>query len=612
MNATYLRVSSDKQDVARQRQSIKHWADTHGYQISHWFEDSEGRNPRDLAARRPQFQKLLRAVESGMVKRIIVDSQDRFGTRDAYEFGKFLTFLRDYNCELWSVSQGELTKDDDATILTNTIGALTSTREQKEKAARNVGGKIVKAKAGEYQGGYPGYGLDVVCFNGHEKWRVEWVGHFERWKIYPDGNREAFNGKDNFPAKDANDTLRYRPGNSERLEVVRNIFHWYATEDVSPGQIATRLNKLGITTTVGDIWNKQIVRQLLLNPVYIGLPAWNKRGGSRFKEWVGGKIQDVTGKAGRTRQPEDYVQPEKPEFEPIIDLETWYAVQAKIVANKQGKKRSPQVSGLWLKGFLVCGKCNKPMHACGPQPRMEYGSYICGTYGTYGKDNPTGCRCHRVKHSILEALVQQYLEEVAPKIAALVECEDSGLFDVTYRAWAKSVHEKNKLWCRMADTVTEWGEDWWNIEKYYQPSDCPELHAEIEAKEAELEEMLAGFFKLPPKVQDRASRKMEAIQEEIDNLKAEIENLTAPWLDASREVYERSKAMEHALSVAEEDGPRRAEALRKVVDRIVCHFRYSAKKSFLDSVEIYPVSGEVFHLSLADSSFGNGIKPGPN
>lgn len=601
--AAYLRVSCDRQEIARQRAAIDEWAERNGETIAHWFEDSEGRNPRDQAAKRVGFQNMLDAVRAGMISKIVVESQDRFGTRDAYQLGEFLTILRENDCELWSVNQGHHTADDDATILTNTIGALTSTREQKEKAARNVGGKAEKARAGEYQGGYPAYGLDVVCFGGvAEKWRVRWVGHYERWKIYPDGTREAFDGKNNFPAKDANDTLRYRPGDPERLKVIRQVFDWYATEDLSTRQIATRLNSMGITTTVGTLWNKVIVSQHLRNPIYVGLPTWNKQGQGRFKEYIDGRVQDVASKpTGRKRDPKDFVQPVTPEFEPIVPLETWDKVQAKIEANKKGKRAPAQVADLWLKTFLVCGKCGKPMRACKPQPRMEFGTYFCGTYGTYGKENPTGCRSHRVKHSILEALVNQYLEEAAPKVLELAECEDSGLFDMTYREWAKANHERNQIWARMADTVTEWGDDWWNIEKFYQPSNSPELVEEIEAKEAELDEMLAGFFRLSPALQDRANQRMEGLQAEVAALREQVEDLTAPWEEVSAEAHSRSEAMGMALAITNETGPRKAEALKGVVDKIVCHFRYQGIKSIIDSVEIHAASADAPALRLTTS-----------
>jgi hypothetical protein len=142
-------------------------------------------------------------------------------------------------------------------------------------------------------------------------------------------------------------------------------------------------------------------------------------------------------------------------------------------------------------------------------------------------------------------------------------------------------------------TVQEWGDDWWNIEKYYQPSDCPELLTEIESKEAELDEMLAGFFKLSPALQQRANERAEALQAEIDSLREQVEDLTAPWLEVSHEAHKRSEAMQYAASLSEQTGPKRAEALRSVIDRIVCHFRYTkGNRSMIDAVEVVPVSGD--------------------
>ncbi|MBN2021588.1 MAG: recombinase family protein [Pirellulales bacterium] len=154
----YLRCSSDAQDTLRQREAIER----SGIPIDHWLEDHES---RDKASKRPDFQRLLKAVQAGQVDTIVVAALDRFGVRDAYEMGKFFSILRDHDCRLLDATGKQLNAEDDATVLTSTIGALTSTREQKEKAVRILTGKLTLARKGNFLGGPIPYGMDVACFN---------------------------------------------------------------------------------------------------------------------------------------------------------------------------------------------------------------------------------------------------------------------------------------------------------------------------------------------------------------------------------------------------------------------------------------------------------------
>ena len=110
-------------------------------------------------------------------------------------------------------------------------------------------------------------------------------------KIHPDGTRQEFNGKGNFPAKDPTDELRLAPSvETRRIEVVRQIFETYAGEAIPLRAIATRLNDLEVDPVFGDTWNQPKIKHMLANPAYIGFPTWNKRGGSRFVEFVDGAV----------------------------------------------------------------------------------------------------------------------------------------------------------------------------------------------------------------------------------------------------------------------------------------------------------------------------------
>jgi DNA invertase Pin-like site-specific DNA recombinase len=640
----YLRVSRDKQETIRQREAINRWAAQRELTIETWFEDT---GSRDLAAKRPEFQRLLRAVEAGAIDTIIVDSQDRFGSKDAHEWGKFLSLLGEHGCELWSVAQGLLSATDDATVLTSTIGALTSTREQKEKAGRSIKGKVEKAKEGLYQGGYAPYGLDVACYDrtGKEKWRVHYTGHFERIKIHPDGTHEEFNGKGNFPAKDPTDELRLAPSvDTRRMEIVRQVFETYANEAIALRAIATRLNDLGVDPILGDVWNQPKIKHMLTNPAYIGFPAWNKRGSSRFVEFVDGQFREVPRNkgrvvAGRQRRREDFVQAEEAVFEPIVPRAVWDKVQRKLDEAKKanegkGAKKGPRSPELWLRDFLVCGRCGKPMRGWHPRnDKYLWKSYFCGTYGKYGAKNPTGCKLHRVKAELLEQVAERYLEEKHRQLRMTIEAQQRDDDELTrpqeedlVSRWAELAAIERRmeedlsegpgpptsaiepLWLAKDpedDIDVSRRLDWVSVTRslweLFHGQRKRDLAPEIQGAEAELERLVGAYADLPrgaSRAREIANRRIEELETKIGAIKGQQEDIGKRWDELSAEFRRRYESLAMALEALRIDSEsrRKAEALRMVVDRMVCRFRYSDgkgkfAKSFLDSVEVIPVEG---------------------
>ena len=321
----YLRCSSDPQDTLRQREAIQRL----GLRIDQWLEDHES---RDRADKRPNFQRLLRAAQAGQVDTIVVQALDRFGVRDAWELGKFFTILKDHDCRLVDASGKVLNGDDDGSVICSTVGALTSSREQREKASRVLTGKLTLARKGQFLGGYCPYGCDVVAFDGKgdEVWRVVYEGHERRRKVYPDGREERFDGKRNRPPKALHETLKYRPSIvAERVKYVKLVFKWYTTESITAGQIAARLNDLGVSPVFGPLWHQGVVKYLLANPVYIGRPSYNKQSSGRFMEFAGGQVKAAERKPARKHAESDQIRPEKSEFAPIIDPDVFDKAQVK-------------------------------------------------------------------------------------------------------------------------------------------------------------------------------------------------------------------------------------------------------------------------------------------
>jgi len=138
---------------------------------------------------------------------------------------------------------------------------------------------------------------------------------------------------------------------------VRKIFEWYATETIRFNKIAERLKETKVDPArVGGV-SSGFVSKMLLNPVYIGLPAYNKRSNSRFSEFVEGEYRTAPCKTngdrinGRQREPDDWVQPDEPVCDPIVPLEIWEKVQTKM-NDREIHRKTNRGEAHWLSGLL--------------------------------------------------------------------------------------------------------------------------------------------------------------------------------------------------------------------------------------------------------------------
>lgn len=137
-------------------------------------------------------------------------------------------------------------------------------------------------------------------------------------------------------------------------EVVRMIFELYAGPDpLGPTRIAHRLNELGLHSQRMDSWTPQAVRNVIGNPVYIGLLRWNAR--KEVREYRDGKIVKTRPVSGNCIMAEG-------RHEPIISRELWDRAQeaARTRALPSARHdRSTIVNP--LSGLLVCASCGKVM-----------------------------------------------------------------------------------------------------------------------------------------------------------------------------------------------------------------------------------------------------------
>lgn len=125
---------------------------------------------------------------------------------------------------------------------------------------------------------------------------------------------------------------------AEEAVIVKNIFKRFVSGE-SFGQIAARLNSLGLRTKLGNPFRKRTIEYIISNPVYTGTLRWTH---NRKSENINDTI---------------YLENQ---HEPIVEKDLWIKAQKrynkiKTINRKYLKDQADK--SYWLSGLLVCGSC---------------------------------------------------------------------------------------------------------------------------------------------------------------------------------------------------------------------------------------------------------------
>ena len=649
--AAYIRVSTEQQDTVRQYDSIGTFTTKHKAAIPehNWFKD-EGW-ARDTADHRPEFQRLLKLAEAGAVRWVVVDKLDRFGTKDPHQLVHYLFRLRECGCKLFDVSGKEWTGADIATIITAVVEGEKSKGEQTEKSHRVLNGKIAGARAGEWQGGHVRLGFDVGCYSretGKEVWRVVFEGKDKRLKVYPDRRAEPYNGVRNFPqSQPLTEVLRVTPSRDKaKLDAATSVFKRYARESLSFTVLAKHLNDLGFRSSTGNKFHGHHIGHMLADPVYLGHYTWNKTHHGKFHRYTDGRTvaelnydEKVT-----ANNKADWVQSHRL-FEPLVDTETWAAVQAKL-DGRTVRAKAPTNPSLYLSGLLHCANCNGRM-VVGPkrkQTKKRAGltdgrlEYLCGTYQRYvsGKnrdDETRQCPCLRngVFQDVLDGYVDRYLEETGQRLKILTAgTEQTHLTDrleeqqlTTWDGFCDGIGRLEEYLAKhhpdeygairgRANIPQEEGGPDHNefvtdvLQCYRDNFDPSRVAAEIARLDKEHTRLTHRYADLPtPRAKEKAKAELEAVEKRIGDLERHRDDMAGVVERQFREMLDLLiKVAEAKIALQSTTGERalrqRAEAVRQVIQRIECSFTATGKtkggpgrtNARLVAVTIYPLVGE--------------------
>ena len=229
---------------------------------------------------RPVVQELLRDVESGRWKGVLVVEVERLARGDTMDQGRVAKSFKFSNTKIITPIK-IYDPNDEFDEEYFEFGLFMSRREYKTINRRLQRGRASSVKEGKYVGSVAPFGYD----------RVKLV-------------------------KDKGYTL----ARNDEAPVVEKMFGLYAYNEIAINEVVRQLNLAGFKPRKAKEWTISAVKDILGNPIYIGKIRWDSR--KTIKEYKNGKIVNT-----RPRN-ENYILCDGL-HEPIIDMETWNIVQEK-------------------------------------------------------------------------------------------------------------------------------------------------------------------------------------------------------------------------------------------------------------------------------------------
>lgn len=216
---------------------------------------------------------------------------------------------------------------------------------------------------------------------------IEWMDEFYSVRLAEEVKRSmTVNAKNG--SLQATPSFGYRVENRqlvivpEEAEIIREIFLRFISGDAM-FRIAKDLSARGVRTHRGNPFENRTIDYILNNPVYLGKLRWTP-----------------TGRTRRNFKNEDSIIADAL-HEPIIDVETWDAAQARCAELKKSYKRYGKPSSErkhWLCGVVRCSTCGATLIWASPH-FMKCNNYAHG-------------RCTTTQHIAVEALEESFLAQL--------------------------------------------------------------------------------------------------------------------------------------------------------------------------------------------------------
>ncbi|MCL2773611.1 MAG: recombinase family protein [Oscillospiraceae bacterium] len=361
--------SSESMSISNQREMLKSYVKDKGWSINDIYIDD---GYSGVTFDRPEFKRMIADIEAGKINLVITKDLSRLG-RNYIQTGQYTDFFFPrYGVRYIAVNDNHDSEDidNDITPFKNILNEMYAKDiSKKVKSARKT-----SAKQGKFMGSVTPFGYIKNPLNKYQLIPDEETAPIMQriFKLFADGNA----------ARHIADILN-------RESVSSPAIYYY-----------NKLGKQHPNPKVSNTWTSATIMQLLRNEVYLGNMVQGKRAVTSFKT-----------KERHFTDPSEWIIVEGT-HDPLVDMETWEAVQKRTVVVKHQMNRVCHTGEISLfAGLLKCSDCGSALvFNTKNQHGKKYMGYKCSRYVQHGKYI---CSIHSVSLELLEETILQDIQHNA-------------------------------------------------------------------------------------------------------------------------------------------------------------------------------------------------------
>lgn len=415
-DALYGRQSVEKKDSISVESQLEYCRyETHGEPYLEYTD--RGFSGKDI--NRPGFEKMMKDVMQGKIKRVIVYKLDRI-SRSILDFANMMEVFQTYRVEFVSTTEKFDTSTPIGRAMLN-ICIVFAQLERETIQKRVMDAYYARSKRGFYMGGRVPYGY---CL---KKTEIDHV-HTSMYEEIPEESAQ-----------------------------LKLIYAMYADPANSLGDIVRFLKENRIENLRGGVWSSARISELLRNPIYvkadIDVYRFFKEQGAKIinpvSDFMGyngcylykGTASDVR-KQCELKDKEIVLAPHRG----LISSKEWLACRKRCLNNRCSTKTC-KAKNSWLCGKIKCGNCGYALTICKSKTKWER-YFVCSKSGIVCKG--TGCTIYA---DVLEEYVAGGIKEKLSEFRTLSPKEegkdkrDAG----KERCLAEIEEEINSLLLKVAD-----------------------------------------------------------------------------------------------------------------------------------------------------------------